>query len=346
MKRAQSSASSSGAFPREALCLEDATVDTCFCTDFLKDFDLPKGQGLPYRVFVLRCQQARILTGGFAYYVGFIDKDGLQEHLEKYFTRRPDSARFTRVNEPLGVELLWPVQSRAAEAYLFAFLLGKLDEDAALRHVRLGGWTQTNVAPLPVAAFNSLQREWRMVHDRCLDCGLAGHFAGSSLCVQAQQGVKAKAAPSSSSSSAASVPSLPMPLPVAVAAKAIAPAPAANAVEPAPAPKAVPPAPVEDLDGQFDSWITSKGLIDSDGWISLNAVLKALGEAWKSPRRYVLANSDCPAKLWTLGVDRRAPTQDTDFKQEATTRGGYGPFVVRKTFLKDVMLERCRHKLS
>jgi len=120
----------------------------------LKDFDLPKSQGLPYRVFVLRCQQARILTGGFAYYVGVIDKDGLQGHLEQYFTCRPDSARYTRVNKPLGVELLWPVQSRAAEAYLFAFLLGKLDADAVLRHVRLGGRTQTNVPPLPVAALS------------------------------------------------------------------------------------------------------------------------------------------------------------------------------------------------
>ena len=52
--------------------------------------------------------------------------------------------------------------------------------------------------------FTSFSISVYMVHDRCLDCGLAGHFAGSHLCVQAQQGVRAKAAASSSSSSAAS----------------------------------------------------------------------------------------------------------------------------------------------
>ena len=77
----------------------------------------------------------------------------------------------------------------------------------------------------------------------------------------------------------------PMPaLVAAVPAKAIVPAPAANAAEPAPAPKAaparfdVPP----DLDGQFDSWVTRKRLRDDDdGWISLKAVLQALGEPWR-----------------------------------------------------------------
>ena len=344
MKRARSSEPSSSAFPRATLCLDDVAADKFYRTEFLKDFDLPLNLDYPYRVFVLRCQQARILTAGFAFYVGIIDKDGVREHLEKYFYCLPESARFTRANKPLGVELLWPAQFRAAEAYLFAFVLGKLSEDAVLQHGRLGGWTQTHVAPLPVATFNSLQRDWRMVHDRCLDCGLAGHFAGSRLCVLAQQGAKSKAAPSSSSSSAASAPPLAKPASVAVPAKAIALAPAANVAEPAPAPKAVPLAPADDLDGMVDNWITRKGLCDNDGWIPMKAVLKALEEPWKNPRRYLQADSDVPTKVWTLGGN--VPTEDTDFKQGATTRGGLGPLLVRTTFLKNVVKARYRSKLS
>ena len=52
-------------------------------------------------------------------------------------------AAFTEENPPLGVIFLWPAAHRAVESYLFALLLEKLPEDAVVRHVRVGGWTQT-----------------------------------------------------------------------------------------------------------------------------------------------------------------------------------------------------------
>lgn len=344
MQRVRSSAGVSSvsavALPITALPVEAASVEKSYCTQFLKDFDLPLDLELPYRVYVLRCSQARILTGGFAYYVGVIDKYGLLDRLQKHFGCHADSARFTKVNKPLGLELLWPVRSRAAEAYLFMFVLGKLDEVAVLRHGRLGGWTQTHVAPLPVAAFNSLQRDWRMVNDRCLECGLSGHKAGSALCGQAQEAAKAKASSRSSSSSMAKASQLPLALPVPVVkcaapphAKASAPAPAAKA-------KAVAPIPADDLDTRFDKWLTKKRLRDDDGWISLKCVLIALGEPWKNPRRYLEPHSDATSKIWTLGRQKRPPKLNQDYKRADSAHGGRKPFVARKSFLKKVVIER------
>ena len=170
-----------------------------------------------------------VLDGGFAYYVGFIDAVGLVEHLSKYFNFHADSARYTEVNEPLGVELLWPAKLRAAEGYLFMFVLGKLEEEAVTRHGRLGGWTQTDVKPLPVAVQNALQRDWRMVKDRCLDCGQPGHFAGSRLCQHIAIAPKSLAA-------ASLAPAMhPSPAPPRGAAVAPAPMPSGPKAEAAPA---------------------------------------------------------------------------------------------------------------
>ena len=102
-------ATSSGAgatLPTTPLPVEEARVDKSYCTQFLQGFDLPLNLELPCRVYVLRCKQARILTGGFAYYAGSVDTESLLDRLRKHFSGHADSARFTKENKPLGLELL------------------------------------------------------------------------------------------------------------------------------------------------------------------------------------------------------------------------------------------------
>ena len=93
------------------------------------------------------------------------------------------ASAYTDVNKPVGVELLWPARNPAAEAYVFAFVLNKFQtEEDALTHVRLGGYVQTVPKPLSAFAYQSLQKQFRMVKDRCLNCGLPGHKAGWEHC--------------------------------------------------------------------------------------------------------------------------------------------------------------------
>ena len=82
---------------------------------------------------------------------------------------------------------------------------------------------------------------------------------------------------------------------------------------------------------------------DAEDWVPLLPVLKALGESWKNPRRY-LAQSDCPSKLWKLGPRGRMPKEHVDWTSKAAP--GNGNFCVRKTFLKDVLIKHYRHKLT
>ena len=71
--------------------------------------------------------------------------------------------------------MIWPVANRAAEAYIFASLAGKLPS-AALAAGRLGGWTQT-CSEMNKLGRMAVERERRMVTNSCLTCGKAGHFA-------------------------------------------------------------------------------------------------------------------------------------------------------------------------
>ena len=339
-------------YPTAVLDWKDASVDKHHCTQFLSDFDLPLDLDLPCRVYVLRCVQARTLTGGFAYYVGSIDKEYLQDRLQKHCSGHADGARFTKENKPLGLELLWPARSRAAEAYLFNVLLGKLGEDAVLRHGRLGGWTQTHVAPFPVANFNWLQREWRMVNDRCLDCGALGHFSGSILCTKIPggaregggEGQKAIAKASNSPIDCASAPSLPIDASARLSTPVVErEAAVANVVAGTGKAKAAAP---DDLDERFEKWLTRKKLhVDDNNWIPLKSVLLALNEPWKNPSRYVDPSSDAPSKLWTMGPQKRRPRKTMDYRFANNPHGGHKQLVVKKAFLKTVVAERYKRKL-
>ena len=69
----------------------------------------------------------------------------------------------------------------------------------------------------------------------------------------------------------------------------------------------------------------------------------ALGLPWKNPGRYVEATSDLPDKLWQIG--RQKPKEGIDFKRGVTTRGGNRPFLVRRAFLKKVLVHQYKYTL-
>ncbi len=84
-------------------------------------------------------------------------------------------------HKAMDVAVVWPVASRAAEAYVFYALMESLPL-CSVESGRLGGWTQTQSDPSRLQTF-MLQREWRMLTRRCLDCGSSQHWAGDGECV-------------------------------------------------------------------------------------------------------------------------------------------------------------------
>ena len=270
------------AVQRDLLRFADATEHSCHSSSFIPDLGLPRSAALPFRVYVIRCKP-QVLNGPFCYYVGVVAKDELADRFGRHASG--SGACFTRENVPEGLVFLWPAAHRALEAYLFAFLLEKLPEEGVLRHVRLGGWTQTlSRRPLPHASHTRLELEWRMVNDRCLTCGQLSHYA---------RDCRLEAQPASAERAAVPDP------------KAVAPP---NAVTSKAALTVQPPAPVVSDDALFDHWWSTKNLVASaDGWVPLRAALPALGESRGNPNRFVEAGSDCPGKRWLLQPGNRVP---------------------------------------
>ena len=65
----------------------------------------------------------------------------------------------------------------------------------------------------------------------------------------------------------------------------------------------------------------------------------------KNPNRYLQTSSDAKSKLWLLGTRQQAPKFNEDYKRSAKRHGDNKPFLVRKAFLKRVLMEGYRHKL-
>jgi predicted GIY-YIG superfamily endonuclease len=140
--------------------------------------DLSGDVHLPFRVYVLRCAPRH--TGGPpTLYVGVEHRSHIARRVQSHFAQR--AAHFTLAHKPMGVAVVWPVASRAAEAYVFYALMESLPL-CSVESGRLGGWTQTQSDPSRLQAF-MLQREWRMLTRRCLDCGSSQHWSGDSQCV-------------------------------------------------------------------------------------------------------------------------------------------------------------------
>ena len=121
---------------------------------------------LPFRVYVLCCAPRH--TGGPpTLYVGVEHRSHIARRVQSHFMQR--GAHFTMAHKPVDVAVVWPVASRAAEAYVFYALMESLPL-CSVESGRLGGWTQTQSDPSRLQTF-VLQREWRMLTRRCLDCG-------------------------------------------------------------------------------------------------------------------------------------------------------------------------------
>ena len=308
----------------QTLSLEEVSRQKVFATAFLAGFDLPQDLSVPFRVYVLRCEQSGFLDL-YCYYVGLVPEEDLHERMEKHFAQDVVTSKFTAVNKPLGVELLWPAAHRAAEGYLFLYVLNKFHyEDDVLKHVRLGGFVQTATKPLSAENYNSLQRQFRMVKTLCLDCGLSSHKAGADECEFSKRRRR--------------IPEAPL-LPLSVS----APSPAA--VSPPEITATPPVVRAASTDCGFEAWFEKRRPVplqaDEEGWIPLKNALLALGESPQNPARFVTADSDSPAKLWKLG--RKVPKFNTDWKRASPA--ARAPWFVRKEFLKRVILERYPSKL-
>ena len=306
----------------QVLPLAEVSTQKVFATSFLRDFDLPADDlDVPFCVYVLRCEQEGF-RDLFCYYVGLVSVEDLQLRMHKHFSQDIEACKYTSMNKPLGVELLWPARHRAAEGYLFFFVLNKFpNEKDVLQHVRLGGFVQTSTKPLSTESCNGLQRQYRMVKNLYLDCGLPGHKANSGECPVTRR-----------SASSSVSPVLPL-------ASTFIPSPALAIATPR---RADPVAPAPSTDDDFEAWFAKRRRlplsVDAGGWLSFKYVLIALGESPQNPARLVTRSSDSPAKLWKLGERGKVPKENTDWKKaSASTRS---PWLVRKDFLKRVVQER------
>ena len=188
--------------------------------------------------------------------MSLVPDEELHERMYKHSSQDIVACKYISVNKPLGVDLLWPATHRAAEGYLFLYVLNKFRcEEDVLRHVRLGGFVQTATKPVSVENHNSLQRQFRMVKHLCLVCGLSGHKAGEEQCKL-----------STNRRSAVAPPVLPPVLPESVSAPLPAVARPSHTGAEAVASTA-------DGDSGFDAWLSKRRRLplvpDDGGWLPL-----------------------------------------------------------------------------
>ena len=70
---------------------------------------------MPHRVYVIRCAPARI-NGPFVFYVRISIEDRIGERLREEFELESTCADFLRHHQLLQLELVWPLENKAAEA--------------------------------------------------------------------------------------------------------------------------------------------------------------------------------------------------------------------------------------
>jgi predicted GIY-YIG superfamily endonuclease len=163
------------AVPLQPACV---TGETRYWGRSVPVLDLSGDVLLPFRVYVLRCAP-RHAGGPPTLYVGVEHRSHIARRVQSHLAQQ--AAHFTLAHKPVDVAVVWPVASRAAEAYVFYALMESLPL-CAVESGRLGGWTQTQSDPSRLQTF-MLQREWRMLTRRCLDCGSSQHWAGAGQCV-------------------------------------------------------------------------------------------------------------------------------------------------------------------
>ena len=135
-----------------------------------------------YRVYVLQCT-VPAGSRGPCYYVGIEYKSKVGAHLVQHFSGR--GAFFTKANAPVAIQLVWPACNTAVEGYVFLALLGQMPAGSIQR---LGGWTQTSVAPSPLSCM-IYEQDRRLMAGHCFKCG-GGHYA--TACQKPVQGLRYK----------------------------------------------------------------------------------------------------------------------------------------------------------
>ena len=303
------------------LACKSATNQSLLAGSLLPDMHISSDLSLPYRVYVLRCAP-QILGGPFTYYCGLTEDivARLAEH------ENGTGAAFTDGNKPLDLVYLWPAANRAVEAYVFAAMMTVLPEEA-IAGSRLGGWIQTSASAKSSSA-SQMVEQWRMVNNVCLRCSKPGHQARNCK---------------SAAASMARAPILPT---------AVAKGPVRNATIPpieAASGRSAPKSSPQSDDAKFDAFCRRYSLeCEEAEWMPLPPFVAALGESKGHVERYVDPASDSPKKLWLLGPRKiRKPCEGRDWKKAHSKRGGgggKGVYYCKKTFLKQVLLERYPHK--
>ena len=95
-----------------------------------------------------------------------------------------------------------------------------------------------------------------------------------------------------------------------------------------------------------EAWLANKQelVFDESGWTPFKSVLVALALPWKNPKRYLEKESDSLQSLWTFG--RKQRKAGTDYKRGYKKCGGNEHFYVRRNFVKEILVSRCRQKLE
>ena len=100
--------------------------------------------------------------------MGVTTAKDVAKRMQQHFSLRAGAA-FTKAHRPLGIELLQPVLTSAAEAFVYYAMVQHLGLKCVLnRH--LGGWTQTGVS-LDGSAKAVAKRDFFMLAGKCLVCG-------------------------------------------------------------------------------------------------------------------------------------------------------------------------------
>ena len=310
----------------KSLPLEEATSRKTFRGNLFSDLGLVDDKALPFRVYVLLCKSTAQGQPGF--YVGVVGKERLEQRLQDH--SKIKGAAFTKERKAESLLFLHPAASLAAEAYIYAATLAAVNDEKVVTAGHVGGWTQTfptsNVGKQQQA---QTEREFRMVTDRCLICGSTTHKAAE--CTPARRESETRA-----------------------------PRTSLTVLEPTShvAPQLAPRIPMPSDTDLFELWFSgsnpTKRNLETDvvdgAWLPMVRVLAALGERSKNnSRRYLCEDSDSRKKQWRVGAAGALGVEDRDWKNASSSRGGGGKkggvYLVRKCFLKKVVLTRYRHRL-
>ena len=138
-------------------------------TDRVPNVGLVEDVSFPYRVYLHLCETLVGKRG--PYYCGGIEhKSKIAKRFRDEFAER--GPLFLQTHPPIEILLIWPAEHRAAEAYVFALMLGVLPPRSVHR---LGGWSQTSDNPSP-SQKSVYEEQSRLLKGKCFRCG-GDHWA-------------------------------------------------------------------------------------------------------------------------------------------------------------------------